>query len=111
MLELAKSRESLVRRVNLVAQLSSESETIVSLGRRVVSAVSEEVGAPVVLLHAAPIDEPLAPEVVASIGVSSVGVSPPAVREVMLSGMRVAMPVGKIRQPRSPSNQEFAGHD
>jgi len=88
---LEYERRALMRRLEVVGAGSSTS-SLAALGRRIVAAVSAETNAPVVVLHVAPAEEPFALEVVAAVGVSSVGLqSPVAAREVLMSGIAVAL--------------------
>ena len=75
--------ETLERRIALVSAASVDS-SLTQYCRRVVEAIAQESGAPVVVLHVAPIAEPMALEPVAATGVRSVGrTSPPAALEVL----------------------------
>jgi PAS domain S-box-containing protein len=96
--ELERERRNLLRRLRLIDS-GSHDDPISLVGRRIVAAVAEETGAPVVLLHVPPVNEPLAPEVVAAVGASSVGSgSPIAVREVLASGIPVAIPIEETEE-------------
>jgi PAS domain S-box-containing protein len=86
--ELIRDRDRLRRRLDLVTATNG-AEGLIELGRRIVSTLAAEAHAAIVLLHVAPVAEPLAAEVIAAVGASSVGASsPPAVREVLASGER-----------------------